>query len=733
MYNWKKWIWPGLITVVVLAAASVWLKVEDVQQDLQAKSLEALSSSHPWASVSLDGRDLTLTGTAPSPEAVEQARELADAAYDVRIVMDQTELLPVADPFVLAVEKKAEAFTLTGSVPSDDLRQTMVSALSASSAQARIDDQMTLARGAGEALPGLVEFGLKQLDALESGKFQISNSEFAIAGRASGFAEYDAINRDLDNAFPAGGTLAGRDILPPVVTPYEWQADFDDGSLALSGFAPNADASSAIASAIAAQLPDATLDNGLQIADGAPAEFKTATDYAAGFLPLLSKGQVRFENNKFYASGVAKSPEAYAQVLDRADNVPEGYEIAENAIQPVGISPYTWSAIREGTSLVMDGYAPSRDARRNLAGAAREAMPQAGIIDNLQIAGGAPSSYENAVAFGLNAIKGLADGSAALDDDTLVISGTAETAESYEEIGDLVASGVEGLTIVNNVAPAAASPFRWSVTSREGEAVVRGFVSSDNARSGILEAVGTALGKTTIDRMRLASGAPEGLDEARNFVLSQVALLAAGEGVILDNQVNISGRAPSDAVKDQISAAVENSLPDGFTGSVNILVPAPEPPPEPEPTPEPEPVVSEPQPEPAPVAEPEVTAEVCQAGIAAAIDNRQIQFETARAVILPASEAVLTSILEAAAKCPSLRILVSGHTDDRGADDYNQQLSEARAASVMNYLKDKGLDAARLEARGFGETQPVASNETADGRAKNRRIEFTVLEGGASQ
>ncbi len=77
---------------------------------------------------------------------------------------------------------------------------------------------------------------------------------------------------------------------------------------------------------------------------------------------------------------------------------------------------------------------------------------------------------------------------------------------------------------------------------------------------------------------------------------------------------------------------------------------------------------------------------------------------------------------------PEVRVRVVGHTDSVGADAYSQVLSERRAASVVEYLTKSGVARSRLEASGAGESQPVASNDTADGRAQNRRVELLIKE-----
>ena len=72
-------------------------------------------------------------------------------------------------------------------------------------------------------------------------------------------------------------------------------------------------------------------------------------------------------------------------------------------------------------------------------------------------------------------------------------------------------------------------------------------------------------------------------------------------------------------------------------------------------------------------------------------------------------------------------IVVAGHTDSRGSDDYNQALSERRAGSVARYLLSRDVVEARIEAVGFGEDTPIADNGTAEGRSLNRRVELSLL------
>jgi len=111
------------------------------------------------------------------------------------------------------------------------------------------------------------------------------------------------------------------------------------------------------------------------------------------------------------------------------------------------------------------------------------------------------------------------------------------------------------------------------------------------------------------------------------------------------------------------------------------------------------------------------------------ITTREIHFETAKWDILPESQSVLDDIGKVLIQWPRLTIEVGGHCDARGADAYNLDLSQKRAQSVLDYLVTKfpQIPRGQYAAKGYGEQVPVASNKTTEGMAKNRRVEFKVL------
>lgn len=106
--------------------------------------------------------------------------------------------------------------------------------------------------------------------------------------------------------------------------------------------------------------------------------------------------------------------------------------------------------------------------------------------------------------------------------------------------------------------------------------------------------------------------------------------------------------------------------------------------------------------------------------------SQSINFRTASATIEADSNAFLDALADIVARCPGMVVEVGGHTDSIGGEAANLALSERRAAQVADYLVGKGIERGRLVAKGYGEAAPVASNDTAEGRAKNRRIEFRI-------
>lgn len=115
------------------------------------------------------------------------------------------------------------------------------------------------------------------------------------------------------------------------------------------------------------------------------------------------------------------------------------------------------------------------------------------------------------------------------------------------------------------------------------------------------------------------------------------------------------------------------------------------------------------------------------------LELQNIFYEYDKAELTAESTTELDKLYDLMKQCPLLKIEIDGHTDSKGAEEYNLKLSQARSQSVVDYIVERGIDADRLVAQGYGESKPIADNENADGsdnpegRAKNRRTEMKIL------
>lgn len=106
---------------------------------------------------------------------------------------------------------------------------------------------------------------------------------------------------------------------------------------------------------------------------------------------------------------------------------------------------------------------------------------------------------------------------------------------------------------------------------------------------------------------------------------------------------------------------------------------------------------------------------------------RGVNFKTDSDELTAESLEILDGVAATLASHPEIKVMVAGHTDSDGDDAYNKDLSQRRAQSVVNYLVDNGVSRDNMIAKGYGEEQPIAANDSAEGKAENRRVELNRL------
>jgi|APDOM4702015191_1054821.scaffolds.fasta_scaffold06465_2 outer membrane protein OmpA-like peptidoglycan-associated protein len=225
---------------------------------------------------------------------------------------------------------------------------------------------------------------------------------------------------------------------------------------------------------------------------------------------------------------------------------------------------------------------------------------------------------------------------------------------------------------------------------------------------------------------------PFARDDVQDTVLRETrmqldaARMPWAQVAVSGQHVTLSGKPPAadarDAALAQARAALCPSWLGRFTCAVDVkgefaAEPAP---PKVEAAPPPAPVSAAPQ--------AAVTAPVCEKALADVVAQSTIEFASGSAAIERHSAPVLDALAKAAAPCPGV-IVIEGHTDSIGPPQANRSLSAARAEAVRSALVERGVEAARLRAEGFGADRPLVGNDSAAGRAKNRRIEFRAVAG----
>jgi len=238
---------------------------------------------------------------------------------------------------------------------------------------------------------------------------------------------------------------------------------------------------------------------------------------------------------------------------------------------------------------------------------------------------------------------------------------------------------------------------RWSGE----ELVLTGNVPDASVRTDIVTAISATFGAARVrDELTLD---PDVIDRATSeagALATQLFRLIEGEATIIDGEVSLSGRAVSDARRSEVLNASQSRW---TAVDTDIAVDA------------------------ASTSAPVLTKSGCQEELNRLLAGERIRFAKNSADIETQSRGLLDRLTNVAQRCASARIEISGHTDSYGPAAWNTELSQLRADSVAGYLIQSGVAGNRLRAKGYGSEQPIADNETQQGREQNRRIEFKVL------
>lgn len=226
------------------------------------------------------------------------------------------------------------------------------------------------------------------------------------------------------------------------------------------------------------------------------------------------------------------------------------------------------------------------------------------------------------------------------------------------------------------------------------QVLVTGTVPDEATRALVLQRLHELYGAhRVVDQIAIGSvvAPPQWSQHVQNILSPEIRQVSRGQLTVRGTQVDIQGEVSNEAQRQQVVSAVATRLNPTYTVRSALRVGTGE-----------------------------------QTLIDQALANRIIEFEPGSSALTPSGRAVLDQMLPTLTRLSARRIEIIGHTDALGAPDANLALSLARADAVRSYLQARGIDAQRLAVSGMGSARPVASNETAEGRARNRRIEFRI-------
>lgn len=197
-----------------------------------------------------------------------------------------------------------------------------------------------------------------------------------------------------------------------------------------------------------------------------------------------------------------------------------------------------------------------------------------------------------------------------------------------------------------------------------------------------------------------ASGAPPGFVEAVSVALQVLARLAGGHVEIADKTITVDGLVYQSGAIEDISDALAEGLPEGFSVASNTVTTGQD--------------------------DQMVDAAQCRDLLQVVLKTGRIAFDGTKADIAGDSVGVLDRVSAAIARCPEVAIEVGAHSNSEGSSSRNRDRTQSRAEAIVDFLVSAGIKRERLAAVGYGETKPVADNNTDQGKATNRRIEFSV-------
>ncbi|WP_291849528.1 OmpA family protein [Bradyrhizobium sp.] len=313
LFGWSSKWWPGVIPLVIFWAIAAWNSTEPLEADLVQRATAALKDTLlDKRRISVAGRDVTFAAEAFSEDGRASAVASVEAVPGVRLVNDQTRLVPEAKPFAWSAERDVVRVTLSGNAPLPATKARVLEAARANLGGVEVVDAMNLARGAPPRFDSAALLLLDQIGKLKDGKITLSDTKVSLSGMARDLGGREAITAALRN-LPEGYSVAANDVRAP---PYIFQAYKDPVAvtLTLTGYVPDNTVHAALVAAAGRKFFREKVVDNLKASVGAPAGFANAVTPALSALSRLSTGTLVVSDREVKLSGDALYEAAADQI-----------------------------------------------------------------------------------------------------------------------------------------------------------------------------------------------------------------------------------------------------------------------------------------------------------------------------------------------------------------------------------------------------------------------------------
>ncbi|WP_170762088.1 OmpA family protein [Ruegeria lacuscaerulensis] len=445
-----------------------------------------------------------------------------------------------------------------------------------------------------------------------------------------------------------------------------------------------------------------------------PKGWDDAISYAVETLNRLQRAKISASPGLVKITAIADSQqekEQLEQSLTRAAPPSLRIGLSISAPRPV-ITPFTLRYLIDEEGGNFDACsAQDEEARETIVAAAQDASLTEPYSCTIGL--GVPSPrWPEAAALSIRALAEIGQGSVTISDADITLAAAAGTeAGVFDRVIGELENALPEVFALHAILPepeteTQTGPPEFSVTrSPEGLVQMRGRLGDETLRDMVDSYARAAFGSEQVHTAaRIAPDLPADWPVRVLTGLEALSQLHNGALTVTPDDLVLSGVTHDPKTRAYIAGLLSEKLGDAQEYTLSITFQEP---------PEPEDKLPDP--------------EVCEERIAEVQASSKIAFEPGSATVAADSRDTVNQIADILRECGPIRLEIQGHTDSQGREEMNQQLSQSRAQSILNELRGRRVPTASYTAVGYGETQPIADNDTEEGREENRRIEFRLI------